>query len=177
MRSELDSALKAGKTIIFVDEAVFTVSTILKGGFAPKGKNIAISERTVSAKPLAVVAGVSKENGLDAVRVVPRSIDSDSFIDFLNDLLDRHQHGNFAVFLDNCRVHHSIKVRDFCKRMDLTLIFNVPYTPEFNPIERVWAMIKASFKKEKMKFLQQERKPNYDQLIHACMQKAERAKI
>ena len=80
----------AEKRIIFMDEAVFTVSTILIGSFAPKGKNIAISEIAVSAKPLAVVAGVSKENGLEAVRVVPRSIDSENFIHFLVDLLDRH---------------------------------------------------------------------------------------
>jgi transposase len=39
-------------------------------------------------------------------------------------------------------VHHSIKAQAFIRENNIDVIFNVPYGPEYNPIERVWAQIK-----------------------------------
>ena len=41
--------------------------------------------------------------------------------------------------MDNCNVHHSKKVAKFLEENGISAIFNVPYSPEYNPIERVWA--------------------------------------
>lgn len=49
--------------------------------------------------------------------------------------------------MDNCRVHHSKKVAKFLEENKIEAVFNIPYGPEYNPIERVWAQLKAEFKK------------------------------
>ena len=38
----------------------------------------------------------------------------------------------------------------FLEETGISVIFNVPYGPEYNPIERVWAQIKLTFKKERL---------------------------
>ena len=71
----------------------------------------------------------------------------------------------FTVFLDNCRVHHSIKTREFMAANNIDAIYNVPYGPEFNPIERVWAQLKLVFKKRRLASILEGKSPNYPRLL------------
>ena len=77
---------------------------------------------------------------------------------------------DFFLFLDNCRVHHSKKVTKFLLENEINVIFNVAYAPEYNPIERVWAQLKAQFKKEKMGLILEGRSPNYEKIIRRILQ-------
>ena len=45
-------------------------------------------------------------------------------------LLDSSKPSEFAIFLDNCRVHHSKKVDEFLKENKIEVIYNIPYGPE-----------------------------------------------
>ena len=48
--------------------------------------------------------------------------------------------------MDNLTVHHSRLVQAHMKELDITPIFNVPYSPEYNPIEVVFSLLKRTFK-------------------------------
>lgn len=49
-----------------------------------------------------------------------------------------------VLVLDNCRIHHSDKVRCLIKEEALCrLIFLPPYSPNYNPIEQAFSAIKA----------------------------------
>ena len=85
-------------------------------------------------------------------------------------LLEHSPSSEFALFLDNCRVHHSIKAGEFMKENKILAIFNVPYGPEYNPIERVWSRIKASFKKERLGQVLEGKSPDYKKLVRQAMQ-------
>ena len=54
-----------------------------------------------------------------------------------------------AIFLDNLRVHHSIKVKEFCLANDIPLVFNLAYSPEYNPIENFFSIVKNYYKRKK----------------------------
>ena len=68
-----------------------------------------------------------------------------SFQTFLGKLL-RHRRKNkrMVVVLDNARYHHAQLLKPFLgKRKDtLSLAFLPPYSPELNPIERVWKLLR-----------------------------------
>ena len=84
-------------------------------------------------------------------------------------LLQASEPQTFVLFLDNCRVHHSKKASKFLEDNKVETIFNVPYGPEYNPIERVWARFKAEFKKIKMAHIIEGQCPNYEKMIRKIM--------
>ena len=169
MFQQVRNAIGSGKRIIFTDEAMFTTATLPDRAYAAKGHNITLEEKLTSSPAVAVVAGVSAEYGLEAFFIHQRSIDSDSFIQYLLVLLQTSKPSDFVIFLDNCRVHHSKKVDEFLKQNQVEVIFNVPYGPEFNPIERVWSMLKAEFKKQKMSLILEGQAPKYEKMIREIM--------
>ncbi len=51
-----------------------------------------------------------------------------------------------AYFIDNASWHKTKKVKEYCEENNITLLFLPPYSPEFNPIERVWSFLKSKVK-------------------------------
>ena len=56
-----------------------------------------------------------------------------------------------ALFVDNLSCHRSPDVRATAYELDIRLIYNAIYSPEFNPIEMVFSMVKNIFSREKLK--------------------------
>ena len=50
------------------------------------------------------------------------------------------------IVLDNARAHHTNDVKQFCQKNNIELVFQPPYSPEFNCIESLWGVIKRDFK-------------------------------
>jgi transposase len=51
-----------------------------------------------------------------------------------------------AYLIDNASWHKTKKVQEYCEENNITLLFLPPYSPEFNPIERVWGFLKSKVK-------------------------------
>ena len=49
----------------------------------------------------------------------------------------------FGIFLDNLSVHKTKEVYQAYKRLNITPIFNMPYSPDFNGIESYFSLIKT----------------------------------
>jgi transposase len=52
------------------------------------------------------------------------------------------------LFTDNASWHKTKIVTEYCQENNIELWFTPPYSPEFNPIERVWSFMKSIVKKE-----------------------------
>ena len=77
---------------------------------------------------------------------------AEDFRDFLISLKDAA--GGFKkllVLVDNAKIHHAKIVREFCEENDITLVFLPTYSPDLNPIEQVWRMIKRAIYKGTIK--------------------------
>jgi transposase len=55
--------------------------------------------------------------------------------------------------MDNLSVHKTNEVRACCQKHDVTEIFNVPYSPEFNGIECFFSIVKNEYKKTLLSLL------------------------
>jgi transposase len=53
---------------------------------------------------------------------------------------------NIIVVLDNARYHHAVLLKPwlYIKRHRIRLLFLPPYSPELNPIERVWKLVRKN---------------------------------
>ncbi len=67
----------------------------------------------------------------------------ESFLRFLKTLLRHRARGKrLVLILDNAKYHHARALQPWLhqQREVLTLLFLPPYSPELNPIERVWKL-------------------------------------
>ena len=71
--------------------------------------------------------------------------DAQSFLAFLKGLLRRRARGKkMMVLTDNATYHHAAELSGWLheNRGVLELLFLPPYSPELNPIERVWKLLR-----------------------------------
>ena len=57
-----------------------------------------------------------------------------------------------VVIMDNASFHNKKRLRMCAEAYKVTIIFLPPYSPDFNPIEHVWANLKSFIRNTKMKF-------------------------
>ncbi|OYV92788.1 MAG: hypothetical protein B7Z60_10145, partial [Ferrovum sp. 37-45-19] len=96
-------------------------------------------------KSVAVFGAVRNTDGYLVTRLTER-FDATTFLSFLKQLL-RHQRKNTltVIVLDNARWHHARLLTPWLtKHRDrIRLDFLPPYSPELNPIERVWKLTRT----------------------------------
>ena len=93
-------------------------------------------------KSLALLGAVRPSDGLLVTRHAP-IFNAQTFLDFLKVVIRHWRKGRRIVLvLDNARYHHAKLLRGWLRknRDKLVLLFLPPYSPELNPIERVWKL-------------------------------------
>jgi transposase len=67
-----------------------------------------------------------------------------TFLDFLRILKILYPDKLIMLVLDNARIHHAKMVKDFLRQKGecFHFIFLPPYSPQLNPIERLWKWLK-----------------------------------
>jgi len=93
---------------------------------------------------------MSKEDGIEHLELRDSAIDEIDFEVFLEKLRKKNPEGGISLFMDNLRVHKTMRVREAYDRLKITPIFNVAYQPDFNPIEAVFSQVKNTFKRQKI---------------------------
>jgi transposase len=93
-------------------------------------------------KSIAYFGGVRISDGRFVCRK-SKIFKAESFKVFLQKLLRaRKRRKKILVILDNARYHHARNLRSWLKknRRHIELLFLPPYSPDLNPIERVWKL-------------------------------------
>lgn len=88
-------------------------------------------------------------------RVFQGSTDASIFEDFVEQLL--HHCGRWpepksVLIMDNASFHHTERVEQMCSDAGVKLLYLPPYSPDLNPIEEMFAELKAFIKRNWMVF-------------------------
>jgi hypothetical protein len=76
-----------------------------------------------------VISAISEKHGLIDYVVHPKSINSEVFVAFINQIAEKLGGGDFALFLDNLSVHKTKDAKHLFEKLNITEIFNMPYCP------------------------------------------------
>lgn len=126
-----------------MDEAVFSSNQVnLKAWNGFGAPPIVVEKKSLGFKAIAVAACTDLEGRIVACHTVDKSIDRFSFIAFLKKVSEFTQRKWCTLFLDNLRLHYTYEVKEAAEKLHIRLLFNSPYSSEFNPIERLWAWSK-----------------------------------
>ncbi len=94
-----------------------------------------------------MIAAIALEGKIaEQALVVPDTVNKNAFLAFLEaTLLPTLAEGSVLV-LDNWTVHHGEEVRELTERFGCELLYLPTYSPDLNPIEHLFAKVKAFIK-------------------------------
>ena len=151
--NQMRSMKRQKRRIIYIDETVFTKRTISSRTYSSKEQNIVIDDGVTGCPSTTVIAAVSREKGVDHIAIQQTQINSKDFIAFITTLIKHNKNVPLCLFMDNHPAHRSKETVKFMDYHDIKYIFNVSYSPQFNPIESVFSKVKMYFKKRRLNVL------------------------
>lgn len=127
-------ARREGAEIFWGDETAVQNVAHYARGYAPRGRTpvLRIQAQKMHIHMISAISASGKAHFL----LYSEAIDADRLIGFMAGLI-RDAGRKVFLILDNLRVHHSNKVREWVKeRADKIVLFHLPaYAPEYNPDE------------------------------------------
>ena len=128
----------------FIDETSFCIDDIFNYGYSKKGKEILkITKHSRNKERFTLLSSISKNT--IRYRILEGSVNSEIYLKFISD--NKEDFKNTNIVQDNTRIHHSKIVKNYCLENNIKMIYNPPYTLEFNPIELIFNKIKTEYKK------------------------------
>lgn len=115
-------------------------------GRAPRGTRLVDYVPHGHWKTTTFLAGLRLE-GLSAPLVVDGAINGDIFLAYIRQHLAPTLKSGDIVIMDNLSSHKVAGIQEAIEAVGATLLFLPPYSPDFNPIEQVFAKLKALLRK------------------------------
>ncbi|GAA5502355.1 IS630 family transposase ISDra3 [Deinococcus xinjiangensis] len=132
--------VEAGETIVWADEVGFSLKPTVGSTWTRVGHTPTIFPKN-NWKKLSTIGGITS-TGQFLQQTHEGAIKSAGVVAYLTHLL-RHIPGKITVILDNAAIHKAKVVQTFLhENSRLSVVYLPPYTPEFNPVEQVWAYVK-----------------------------------
>jgi transposase len=127
---------------VFLDETAATTTLARRHGRAPRGRRCRLGV-PLGPRQTTTLTAALRTTGLLATALCDGATNGARFRGYITDtLLPALQPGDIVV-LDNLRVHKVDGVRAAIEAAGARLLFLPPYSPDFNPIEQVFAKLKA----------------------------------
>ncbi|HFG2109781.1 TPA: IS630 family transposase, partial [Vibrio cholerae] len=128
--------------VLFMDAVHPTQSTKLSYGWIRKGQDKLI-ETTGSRTRLNLIGALSLENIGATVTETYETINSESIVRFFWKLKKEHYplEQKVHLILDGAAYHRTELVKDTAKVLNIELHYLPPYSPNLNPIERLWKVM------------------------------------
>ncbi len=137
---ELKAGLPEGERIYFVDSVHPQHQTKLAFGWIYKGLRKFIPT-TARQYRLNVMGGICLD-GHKLITAMSEKIDAESIKNFLKKVRKHNPSGQRVhLILDNAGYHRSKVVQAFAVGLNIKLHYLPPYSPNLNPIERLWKIL------------------------------------
>ena len=131
--------------MVFADEICFTKRSLKLHEWSSKNTNLTVDQEDVYVGYRAALASMTAEKGMCLVHVYEHPVKEPEFRAHLSKLRTKAGRRPIALFMDNLWVHKNAEIRELMARLDIRPVYNVAYSPEFNPIEAVFSKVKRRF--------------------------------
>ena len=138
--------------LVFLDESGVNIDMTRRYGRARS------SERCVDHAPLntpqtTTVLSSIRFDGEKAFTTYQGGTTGERFVAYLKDTLLPTLHPGDIVVMDNMRSHHVKAVRKLLEAAGMIPLYLPPYSPDLNPIEKMWSKIKSILRSWKIRSL------------------------
>ena len=123
-----------------LDESSFDNELSAIYGWSEKGEEINKKVHINKKQRFTLICAINNKKIIHS-KIIEKSTNKEVFKEFLNELLPKLPKNEY-ILLDNARIHHAKIVKKLIEDSGYEFIYNAPYCPEFNPIEKVFSKVK-----------------------------------
>jgi len=132
--------------LVFIDETWTATNMMRSHGRCRRGERLRMGYPQGHRKTTTLVAGL-RMTGMVAPMVLDGPINGDWFEAYVRQVLVPDLGRGDVVIMDNLSSHKRASVRETIKAVGARLMFLPPYSPDFNPIEKAFARLKAMLRR------------------------------
>jgi transposase len=130
---------------VFIDETATKTNMVRLWGRSKRGTRLVDTTPHGHWKTSSFIAAL-RIDGLIAPYVFDGAINGELFVAYLEQVLAPALHPGDIVLMDNLGCHKVAGVREAIEKVGATLRYLPAYSPDLNPIEMVFAKIKAQLR-------------------------------
>ena len=127
--------------IVYIDESGIDPTNYKCRGWGKKGKLLLGKTTGKSYKRTNIVAGLCDKKVIAPV-TFHGSCNTVFFLEWVKQMLIPELKPGQVVVMDNASFHKSPKIKELIESAKCRLIYLPPYSPDLNPIEKFWAILK-----------------------------------
>lgn len=137
-----EKAIKEGAAILFQDESTFMLWSGAAYSWGERGKKLFASVNMSNAVKK-VFGAIELTTGKLTYQFTDRA-NSTTFLKYLKYLVSRYKGWKVYLVIDNGPAHKSAAIKKFLEANNdhIELVRLPSYSPKFNPIEKVWKLLK-----------------------------------
>jgi len=132
--------------LVFLDEVGAHTALLRLYGRAPRGQRVVDHAPQAHWEMTTLISAVRRE-GVVASLMFPGATDEMAFRTYLEQVLIPALRPGDIVVLDNLAAHRVGAVARAIRKAGAGVWYLPPYSPDFNPIEKVWSKVKAFLRK------------------------------
>lgn len=137
----LKTSVGEDEPILFIDSVHPTQATKISYGWIKKGQEKVVGT-TASRTRINLVGAIQLGHLEDTITAQYDTINGESITDFLNRLRERfNESKTIHLILDRSGYHRSEMVAKAAEKLNIELHFLPAYSPNLNPIERLWKVM------------------------------------
>jgi transposase len=134
------------RRLVFIDETWAKTNMAPLRGWGPRGHRVIAKAPYGRWRTLTFLAAL-RHDRIDAPCVIDGPINGERFIAYVEQFLIPTLSAGDIVVMDNLGSHKRQAVRTAIRAVGAKLFFLPPYSPDLNPIEQVFAKLKALLRK------------------------------
>ena len=128
-----------------MDETGFAPTTCRNWGWSIKGQRV-LGLQGAEQRPRTSLMGGYLGGKLVAPMLFEGTCNTEVFNQWLEHMLLPALVTGTIIVLDNATFHHSRRTRELVEQAGCELLYLAPYSPDLNPIEKLWANLKRQWR-------------------------------
>lgn len=138
--NQLKQSVGEKEPILFMDAVHPTQATKLTYGWIRAGKTKHVGT-TASRTRLNIVGAIQLGHIAEAITSQYETINAESIMNFMDKIREKYNKKTVHLILDQSGYNRSLLLPEHASKLNIKLHFLPPYSPNLNPIERLWKVM------------------------------------
>ena len=132
--------------LVFLDESGVNINMTRRYGRGKGGQRV-VDHTPLNTPQSTTILSSIRLDGEMACTTFQGGTTGDKFLTYLKDVLIPPLRPGDIVVMDNLRTHHIQAVCELLHDAGADVLYLPPYSPDLNPIEKLWSKVKAILRK------------------------------